>query len=72
MHKLSINDIIEQRSKFTVFYINSPNYRDFRIKEIAMNEVIIPALLSGASSAFTECAINAIVGFFKKERFSLA
>lgn len=32
-----------------------------------MNEVIIPALLSGASSAFTECAINAIVGFFNKK-----
>lgn len=32
-----------------------------------MNEVIIPALLSGASSAFTECAINAIVGFFSKK-----
>lgn len=32
-----------------------------------MNEVIMPAVLSGASSAFTECAINAIVGFFSKK-----
>lgn len=32
-----------------------------------MNEVIIPALFSGATSAFTECAINAIVGFFSKK-----
>ena len=32
-----------------------------------MNGVIIPALLSGASSAFTECAVNAILGFFNKK-----
>ena len=32
-----------------------------------MNEVIIPALFSGATSGFTECAINAIVEFFRKK-----
>lgn len=33
-----------------------------------MNEVIIPAVVSGASSAFAECAVNAIVGFFQKRK----
>ncbi|MCH5209807.1 MAG: hypothetical protein J1F01_02480 [Oscillospiraceae bacterium] len=32
-----------------------------------MNEVIMPAILSGASSAFIECATNAIIGFFSKK-----